>query len=105
MTAAQSGILTIEVATTDDTGDYLCTAMSEVGVDQESTKITVIGESFDINYFLACFRLARESSRFCLKYFSSLTVDSSYEADTLGTIIDCLPLRGVRFLDSINAGK
>lgn len=42
-TAAHTGILTIEDASTKDTGDYLCTAMSEVGVDQESTKITVIG--------------------------------------------------------------
>ena len=39
----QSGILRIENSTAEDTGDYLCTAMSEVGVDQESTKITVIG--------------------------------------------------------------
>ena len=43
MTAAHNGILTIDDASTNDTGDYLCTAMSEVGVDQESTKITVIG--------------------------------------------------------------
>lgn len=43
MTAAHTGILTIEDSSTNDTGDYLCTAMSEVGVDQESTKITVIG--------------------------------------------------------------
>ena len=43
MTAAHTSILTIEDASTNDTGDYLCTAMSEVGVDQESTKITVIG--------------------------------------------------------------
>lgn len=43
MTAARTGILTIKNASTDDTGDYLCTAMSEVGADQESTKITVIG--------------------------------------------------------------
>ena len=39
----KSGVLTIEDATTSDSGDYLCTAMSEVGVDQESTKATVIG--------------------------------------------------------------
>lgn len=43
ITAAHTGILTIEDASTNDTGDYLCSAMSEVGVDQESTKITVIG--------------------------------------------------------------
>ena len=40
---AQSGILTIDNATADDTGDYQCTAMSEVGSDQESTKVTVVG--------------------------------------------------------------
>ena len=39
----KSGVLTIERSTTSDSGDYLCTAMSEVGVDQESTKVTVIG--------------------------------------------------------------
>lgn len=49
MTAAHTGILTIENASTDDTGDYLCTAMSEVGSDQESTKITVIGKFLAIN--------------------------------------------------------
>ena len=43
MTALHNGVLTIDDASTNDTGDYLCTAMSEVGVDQESTKITVIG--------------------------------------------------------------
>ena len=43
MTAAHNGVLTIDDASTNDTGDYLCTAMSEVGVDQESTRITVIG--------------------------------------------------------------
>ena len=43
MTAADTGVLVIENASTDDSGDYLCTAMSEVGADQESTKITVIG--------------------------------------------------------------
>ena len=42
-TAVSSGILTIANATTDDTGEYLCTAMSEVGVDRESSKVTVIG--------------------------------------------------------------
>lgn len=42
-TIVQSGVLTIDDATTGDSGDYLCTAMSEVGADQESTKVTVIG--------------------------------------------------------------
>ena len=49
MTAAHTGILTIDAASTNDTGDYLCTAMSEVGVDQESTKITVMGQILYIN--------------------------------------------------------
>ena len=43
ITTTQSGILRVENSTAEDSGDYLCTAMSEVGVDQESTKITVIG--------------------------------------------------------------
>lgn len=39
----QFGILTIDNATAGDTGDYQCTAMSEVGSDQETTKVTVVG--------------------------------------------------------------
>ena len=38
-----SYVLTIENATVRDSGDYLCTAMSEVGSDQESTMINVVG--------------------------------------------------------------
>ena len=41
----KSDELTIVNATKSDTGDYLCTAMSETGSDQESTKITVMGTS------------------------------------------------------------
>ncbi|XP_068741513.1 hemicentin-1-like isoform X2 [Montipora capricornis] len=37
-----SYVLTIENATVRDSGDYLCTAMSEVGSDQESTMINVV---------------------------------------------------------------
>ena len=41
----KSNELTIVNATESDSGDYLCTAMSEIGSDQESTKITVMGTS------------------------------------------------------------
>lgn len=42
-TAMQFVMLSIEDATVADTGEYLCTARSEVGADRESTKVTVIG--------------------------------------------------------------
>lgn len=42
----KGGVLTIKNATAVDSGDYVCTAMSEVGVDQESSKVTVIGKSW-----------------------------------------------------------
>lgn len=41
--AMQFVMLTIEDATVTDSGEYLCTARSEVGADRESTKVTVIG--------------------------------------------------------------
>ena len=69
MTAAHNGILTIDDASTNDTGDYLCTAMSEVGVDQESTKITVIGQILYINdqpaSLMPCLYFSGQTAHFC----------------------------------------
>ena len=59
----KGGVLTIKNATTVDSGDYVCTAMSEVGVDQESSKVTVIGKSWMIR-FAPCRCLSLQSFSF-----------------------------------------
>ena len=42
-TAMQPGVLVISNASINDSGEYVCTAKSEIGLDSDSTRITVIG--------------------------------------------------------------